>query len=69
MAPPVGLALWRKGCSVSPIGMGAATNAFWEPNSSHRAIAEAQGVKDLAMAHIVHHVHGESDEVAVVFTA
>jgi hypothetical protein len=49
--------------------MGAATNALWQPYSSHRAIAKAQGVKDLAMAHVVHNIHGESNEVAVVFTA
>lgn len=49
--------------------MGAAANALWQPNSGHRAVAEAQGVKDLAVAHIVHHIHGESNEVAVVFAA
>jgi hypothetical protein len=48
--------------------MGATTNALWELYSSHRPIAEAQGIKDLAVAHVVHYIHGESNEVAVVFT-
>jgi hypothetical protein len=49
--------------------MGAATNALWQLYSGHRAVAEAQGVKDLTVAYIVHHVHGESNEIAVVFAS
>jgi hypothetical protein len=49
--------------------MGATANALWQPNSGHRPIAEAKGVKDLAVAHVIHHIHGECNEVAVVFTA
>jgi hypothetical protein len=49
--------------------MGAATNALWQLNPGYRPIAEAQGVKDLAVAHVVHHIHGERNDIAIVFTA
>ena len=48
--------------------MCAAADAFWQQDGGNRAIAQILGIEDLAMTGVVHHIHCESDEVAIVFT-